>query len=67
MISDQLQRSLLVLKAYQLKYPTVYINIDENDENDLPPWNTASDAFLPLFHAYDTSKSMLSISLHMIT
>lgn len=50
---DHLQRALKELRLYQLKYPSAYVSIDNDDEN-LPPWSTSPDVVTPLFEAYDT-------------
>lgn len=53
-MKDQLQRCLRELKAYQLKFPAANIEI-ENRENDvLPPWVTKAEINTPLLDAYDT-------------
>ena len=51
---DHLQRALKELRLYQLKYPSAYITIDNNDDENLPPWTTSPDVVTPLFEAYDT-------------
>jgi hypothetical protein len=54
-LKDQLQRSLTELRAFQLKYPSVYGKGETllNDSN-LPPWTTSEEIMSPLFDAYDT-------------
>ena len=59
-LRDQLQRSLLELKAYQTKYPSAYIHDIKLDES-LPPWITSSEIMTPLLVAYDSSKTCICI------
>jgi chromosome segregation ATPase len=50
---DQLQRTLVELKAYQLKFPTVHVTPDPTESENLPPWITSPEATSPLLKAYD--------------
>ena len=50
---DQLKRSLVELRSYQLKFPSAHIVYDEQEIENLPPWATSPEVVSPLMHAYD--------------
>ena len=50
---DQLRRSLVELRSYQLKYPTANVVYDDQELENLPPWATSPEVVSPLMQAYD--------------
>jgi len=50
---DQLRRSLVELRSYQLKYPTANVLYDDQELENLPPWATSPEVVSPLMQAYD--------------
>lgn len=57
-LQNQLHRSLKELKAYQIKYPSPFLeNIHQNDDDEDQLQLPASARFMkPLFQAYDAGK-----------
>jgi len=54
-LKDQLIRSLKELKGYQIKYPSAYISIDDDEDSEFPQWSISPESMGPLIHAYDIS------------
>jgi len=50
---DQLKRSLVELRSYQLKFPSAHVTYDDSELENLPPWATAPDIVSPIMRAYD--------------
>ena len=54
-LKDQLQRSLRELREYQVKYPSAYMTLpDDNDDDGDPIWSISAEAMTPLIAAYDS-------------
>ena len=60
-LKDQLNRSLKELKSYQIKYPSAYISLEEDEDAEFPQWSVSPESMGPLINAYDTSKQLIYI------
>ena len=58
-LKDALVRSNRELKTFQLKYPSQFsaAQASHDDSFLLPQWSAAPDVLIPLFEAYDSSKT----------
>ena len=66
-LKDQLNRSLKELKSYQIKYPSAYISLEEDEDAEFPQWSVSPESMGPLINAYDTSKQLVCIFKFYIT